>query len=61
MAQDTLQPYFFVKSNANNNIYQPVKTGNTGTTPQVTFINKTIDLITTSVSGADSALAGKAV
>ncbi|MBS1737033.1 MAG: hypothetical protein JSS98_10595, partial [Bacteroidetes bacterium] len=59
MAQDTLQPYFFVKSNANNNIYQPVKTGNTGTTPQVTFINKTIDLITTSVSGADSALAGR--
>jgi hypothetical protein len=59
MNNDTLQPYFFVKTNANAGVYEPVTNNNILVSPQVTLINKTVDHVVSSVISGDSAFVGR--
>lgn len=52
--------YFFIKTNANNGIYEGANTGNNVfATGSRTFINSLVDQIVTTVTGADTATVGR--
>jgi CARDB/PKD-like domain len=59
LANDTAHAYFFVKTNANNGIYEPANTNNTGVTNQKTIINALVDHTITNVTSTDSAWVGQ--
>lgn len=56
---DTAQVYFFVKTNANNGIYEGVTNNNVLGSPQATLINSLVDLTVTNASSGDSAFVGR--
>lgn len=59
LANDTAHAYFFVKTNANNGLYESVTNNNTGVTNQKTIINALVDHTITNVTSADSAWVGQ--
>lgn len=56
---DTAQLYFFIKTNADNGVYEgSLNNNNVLATGQKTVINSLVDHIVTNVTGSDSALVG---
>lgn len=59
MANDTPHVYFFVRTNSNNGIYEPVTNNNTTATSQKILINALVDHTITEVASTDSAWVGQ--
>jgi hypothetical protein len=59
MNNDVAQVYFFVKTNANNGMYEAVTNNNISASGQITVINRLVDHIVTNVASGDSAFVGR--
>jgi hypothetical protein len=59
LAGDTSHVYFFVKTNANNGMYEPANNNNTGSTNQKSIANPFVDHIVTNVTSVDSIATGQ--
>lgn len=59
LAGDTVQLYFYVKTNSNNGLYEPAANNNITGTNQKTVTNPFVDHIVTDVSSADSTATGQ--
>jgi CARDB/PKD-like domain len=59
LASDTTHAYFFVRTNANNGIYEPTINNNTNVSNQKTIFNALVDHTITNVTSADSAWVGQ--
>lgn len=56
LAGDTAHVYIYVKTNANNGLYEPANNNNTGVTIQKSIANPFVDHIVTNVTSNDSAV-----
>lgn len=59
LAGDTAHVYFFVRTNANNGMYEPANANNTGGSNQKSIANPFVDHLVTNVTSADSASTGQ--
>lgn len=59
LAGDTAHVYFFVRTNANNGMYEPANANNTGVSNQKSIANPFVDHTVTNVTSADSASTGQ--